>query len=215
MTIRLMVADDHPLAREGAKMIFANQENIEAVIEAKDGAEAIELADKHHPDVILMDITMPGTDGVEATRQIRARFPGINVIAMTVHENEEMIKKMLEAGAIGYLTKDSGSDEYIDAVNSAMKGDRYLSKTANRHVIDSFLDRGKATQPFQFPPDLNETDTKLLKLLVRGKYNKQIAASLQMSERSLERKRSELMRKFSAQNIHELILKATQLGIVS
>ena len=132
-TIRILIADDHPLFLEGIRAILAEEESVQVVAEAADGIQAIELAKKHNPDIVVMDITMPNMDGIEATKAIKALAPKIKVIALSIHSGKQFVKDMLNAGASGYLLKDSAPDELVIALQKVSEGDMYLS-SAITHI---------------------------------------------------------------------------------
>ena len=177
--IRVLVADDHGLVRSGLERLLATADDIELVGMAEDGREAVELADRLRPDVILMDLSMPGVGGVEATRQIAALPAAIHVVVLTSFSDDRHITDALDAGAVGYLLKHAGPDELLNGIRAAAAGDSPLDPKAARVILAAHRS-GPRPQP------LSEREVQVLRLVTAGQANKQIARSLAITERTVK-----------------------------
>ena len=148
--IKVVVADDHTILRQGIKALLDNQEGIEVVGEAKDGREAIKTIEELLPDVILMDIAMPGLNGLEATRRIKKKFPKVKVVVLTMHANEEYIFQILNAGADGYLVKETAFQDLISAINAVHKGEAFMSPSISKKVMTDYIQRAQGEEKVGF-----------------------------------------------------------------
>jgi DNA-binding NarL/FixJ family response regulator len=179
--IRVLVADDQALVREGLTTLLGVAEGIEPVGQARDGEEAIALAAKLAPDVVLMDLRMPGTDGVEATRRIRAAQPGVEVVVLTTYADERSILDALQAGARGYLTKDAGIAEVSRAIQAAAAGHALLDPVVQERLLAAASASAAPALPTQLPDELTPREGEVLALIARGLSNEEIAAALVVS----------------------------------
>ncbi len=215
--IRVLLADDHTILRQGIRLLLETQEDIEVVGEAVNGRFAVEQARALHPQVILMDISMPELNGLEATRQIKREFPEIQIVILTMHESEEYLVQILQAGATGYVLKQAADRELIEAVRIASRGDTYLyPKIANRLVSDylrrvesSSLDEHDAAYE-----SLTGREREILKLIAEGNTNKEIAEILTLSVKTVENHRYSLMQKLNAHDRGELVKYAIRVGLI-
>jgi len=210
--IRVLIADDHTIVRSGLRLLLEAEADIEVVGEALDGNEAQLLAESLKPDVILMDIAMPRVDGVEATRQIKSRWPEINVLVLTMHRTDDYFFEMLKAGASGYVLKGAETDELIHAVRIVGKGEVFLYPTMAGKLVANFLDqvnRGAETDP-----PLSPREMEILRLLVEGYSNKEIAAELVISSSTVHSHRGNLMNKLGLSSRRDLIQYARQNGLI-
>ncbi len=185
--IKLLLADDHRVVREGLSAILETKEEIQIVGEAKDGGEAVEQARQLLPDVILMDMRMPGMTGVEATRIIKREMPHIGIIALTMYEDQQHIFDLVRAGATGYLLKDSDSTEILAAIRAVSKGESLIHPSVASKILAEFslLAEGKGKKKSLLEHDLTEREISVLRLVADGKTNKVIANVLDLSEKTV------------------------------
>lgn len=210
--IRVLIADDHSLVRAGFRALLESQ-NIEVVGEAGDGREAIELTRLHHPHIVLMDIGMPGLNGVEAAARISKEFPFARVLILSMHANEEYVLQALRAGAAGYLLKDSGKQELVLAVKSVMEGKTYLSPEVSKHVIDNYVESvGSKIDPLE---RLTPRQREILQLVAEGKTNKEIAHVLRIAVKTVDTHRAQLMDRLDIHDVTGLVRFAIQMGLVT
>jgi two-component system response regulator NreC len=213
--IRVLLADDHALFREGVRSLLATQPDIEVVGEVEDGRAAVAQAAALKPDVVLMDITMPQLDGIEATRQIAQREPGVRVLVLTMHDNEEVFLRALGAGAAGYVLKRSGGLELMSAIRSTHQGHSYLSPYLAKALMSDYLqrtDRGSA----ETPPGkrLSAREQEILKLIAEGHSSREIAEMLDLSVKTVHNHRTRLMTKLDIHRNADLVKYAIRLGMV-
>lgn len=185
MSIKIMVVDEHKIVREGLATLIAKQPNMEIVGEATDGREALDLVEKNTPDLILMDVTMPNLNGIEATRRIKLKNPGIEIIALSLHSERQFVLGMIRAGASGYLIKQCTFDELVLAINTVMEGKKYLSREIANVLIEEYIreeSQGKAV----IDSKLTSRETEILQLLAEGKTTKEIASNLSISVKTVE-----------------------------
>ncbi len=213
-TIRLILVDDHEIVRVGLRMLLQAQPDIEIVAEASSGEEAIELAQRHQPDVILMDVTMAGMNGMEATRQLKACCPLAAVLALTIHEEEDYFFQMLQAGASGYVPKRVAADELIRAIHTVFEGKFFLHSSVAAALVKDFLQHGSATSDMELS-SLTEREREVLTLIARGLANKQIAQQLDISPKTVARHRDNIAKKLNLSSRAELTRYAIQKGLVS
>lgn len=206
--IRIMLVDDHPMVRSGLRLFLSSEDDLEIVAEAGDGQEAIDLCPQVQPDVILMDIVMPGLDGPTATAQIRRDFPQIQVIALTSYLQEDLVQTALRAGAISYLLKDVGADKLVEAIRAARRGRATLDSGAAQILV-------RATN--QPPPpghDLTDRERQVLALVAQGMENKEITRQLGLSPGTVRIYVSEILSKLGANNRTQATALALQHGLV-
>jgi len=211
--IRLLIADDHTLFRAGLRLLLEAEPDIEVVGEALDGAIAIELADSLRPNVVLMDIGMPGTNGLEATHAIKSRFPDMHVLVLTMHRSDEYFFEMLKAGASGYVLKGAETAELINAIRDVSRGEVFLQPTMTKRLLQDYVNRlGKENGPDRSV--LTRRENEILRLLADGYSNKEIAERLFVSPSTIHSHRTNLMRKLNLSNRHELVLYARERGLL-
>lgn len=213
MRIRIIIADDHQLFREGLVNLLANSNEIEIVAKAENGRDAIEKAEKHKPDLILMDIGMPVINGVEATQILHEKHPEMKVIALSMHSDRHYIKGMLEAGASGYLLKNSTYDQLLDAIKTVYGGRKYLSEQITEVLIDNYL--GKNEELPLKAQELTEREFEILKLYAEGKSAKEIAKQLFVSTKTVGTHKQNIMEKLHLKSTVEMVRYAIKNGIVS
>jgi DNA-binding NarL/FixJ family response regulator len=212
--IRILIADDHALLREGIRALLSNCEDMEVVGEATDGRQAIDMARKLTPDIVLMDIAMPGLGGLEATLEIRSSFPEVKVLVITQYDNKEYIYRFLKAGVSGYVLKKAASTELISAIRSIYRGGSFLNPEVAPSVIEGFLkkkDLDLQTDPYE---SLTDREKQVLKLVAEGSSNKQIADILCVSVKTVMGHRTHLMEKLQIHSRTELVKFAIRKGLI-
>ncbi len=213
MSIRLMLADDHRMLREGLRRSMAEQ-GFDMVGEARDGAEAVELARVLQPDVILMDVTMPEMDGVEACRQIRAALPEIRVVMLTMHADQEVLAAAIRAGASGYLVKDCSTEEIAEAVRLTARGDTIISP----RLAASMLDEVRRIDSRPAGPDeervVTRREEEVLQLIADGCSTPEVAERLYISQKTVKNHLASIYQKLDARDRTQAVLQAVRMGIV-
>jgi Response regulator containing a CheY-like receiver domain and an HTH DNA-binding domain len=212
--IRVVVVDDHTLMRQGLVGLLTSQPEIEVVGEAGSAADAIEIVGRERPDVVLMDISMPGGTGLEATRSIRAGWPTVRVVILTMHDREDYLHEALRVGASGYVLKGADVQELLQAVRAAARGEVYLYPDATKALIDDYirsLQGGGERDPFE---RLSEREREVLRLIAHGRTTAEIAASLALSPHTVQSHRDHLMTKLDLHSAAALIHFAIAKGLV-
>jgi two-component system, NarL family, response regulator NreC len=214
MSTRVLIADDHKIVREGLKALIDKQESMQVVAEADNGLEAVRLARKLQPDVVIMDLGMPQMNGIEATREVTAREPGIKVIALSMHSDKRFVLQMIKAGASGYLLKDSAFEELITAIKTVVSNQSYLSPKITDVVIKDYLQTLSKGDVSAFSV-LTAREREVLQLLAEGRSTKEIAASLNVSVKTVETHRQQIMDKLNIRSVAELTKYAIREGLTS
>lgn len=196
--LRILLADDHTLVRAGIRALLAQMPDIEIVGEAGDGREALALAKAYGPDVLLMDIAMTGMSGLEAAAQVKKECPGVKVIILSMHANEEYVIQALRAGAVGYLLKDAAAVELELALKAAVAGQTYLSPAISRQVLENYVTRVGGIAP---PNPLTPRQREILQLVAEGRSTKEIAFALEISVKTVETHRAQIMERL---DIHDV-----------
>jgi len=210
--IRVVLADDHTLVRAGIRALLEKLPDVHVVAEASDGREAVHLVTTTQPDVVLMDIAMPGLNGLEATRRLVKEFPAIRVLILSMHKNEEYVWQALRAGAVGYLLKDADLAELALAITAVTRGETYLSPPISKHVIREYVQRvgGEETGLEQLTPRQRE----ILQLIAEGHTTKMIAQRLGLSVKTVETHRVQMMERLDIHDIAGLVRYAIRMGVV-
>ena len=209
MTTRVLIADDHPLLRAGLRRLLDADSDIETVGEAANGAEALQLTGELQPDVVLLDISMPGEDGIATTRTLKSRFPGVLVLFLTMHEEEGMLHEALRAGGDGYVIKRADGPEILRAIHAVRNGGLYIHASMTRGLVQPSPARRAATEEA-----LTQREIDVLRLLARGNTNRQIAELLNLSIRTVESHRANLMGKLELTSRVELVTYAEEHGLL-
>jgi NarL family two-component system response regulator YdfI len=208
--IRVLIADDHLVVREGLRAILEVAGDIELVGEATDGAEAVRLAGELAPDVVLMDLRMPNVDGIEAIRQIKARYPELEVVILTTYDDDQDIVQGLRAGARGYLLKDSGREALFDAIRAAARGESLLPSAVIDKVVAHLTDPGAVR-----PEALSDREQEVLTFLAQGAANKEIAHRLHITERTVKAHVTSIFNKLGVNSRAEAVAVAMRHGLLS
>lgn len=211
--IRILVADDHTLVRAGIRELLQKIPQVEVVAEAGDGREALALVKSKLPNLVLLDIAMKSLTGLEVAERISKDFPGVKVIILSMHANEEYVMRALRAGASGYLLKDAATAELDLAIKAVSAGETYLSPAISRGVIDSYLGRveGKQSPLDQLTPRQRE----ILQLIAEGRSTKEIAFTLNVSVKTVETHRAQLMDRLDIHDVAGLVRYAMRVGLIS
>lgn len=213
--IKVMLADDHDLFRNGLKRMLAAEKKVEVIGEARDGDEAIRKAKELLPDVVLMDIQMPKINGIEATLKIKRDCPSVEVIILSMFEDDEHLFKAIKAGARGYVLKNSSVDEVLRVIKAAARGESLLNPIIARRILDDFTNpKTESKSSKDFYSNLTERELEILKLLTSAKSNRDIAKNLLISEKTVKNHISNMYRKLHVNTRTEAMLKAVQTGMV-
>lgn len=209
--IRVLLAEDHHLVREGLKLLVDNQPDMETVGDASDGRDAVRLAEHLRPDVVVMDISMRGMNGLKATEALRQACPETKVLALTRHTDEGFVRQLLAAGAAGYVIKQSAPAELLGAIRAVAAGLRYLDPAIAGKVIDGYA-RPSARPKTDQSNSLSERETEILRLIARGYSNKEVAARLEISVKTVEAHKANAMRKLDITGRIDLVRYAVLQG---
>lgn len=211
--IRIVVADDHPVVRGGLVALLRTIEGLDVVAEASDGVAAVRLAEEHRPDVVLMDVRMPGIDGVEATRRIRERAPECRVLILTMHDDDATVFTAMQAGAQGYLLKESEQDDVVRAVRAVVAGEAIFGPGVAARVLGYFTDPRQAVAA-EYPfPELTDRERLVLDLLAQGRRNADIAAELYLSPKTVSNQLTAIFAKLQVAGRGEAIVRARERGL--
>ncbi len=215
MTIRVMLADDHAVVRDGLRMVLEAQSDIEVVGEASNGREAIRLAKRLRPDIAMLDVAMPELNGIEAAEQIHALSPSTRIVILSMYSTREHILRALRAGAMGYLLKESAAAEVVTAVREVSSARKYLSNKVSDEVIDAFIHPNGPRQ-VETPLDrLSPREREILQMVAEGRSSIEIGKTLFLSPKTIDTYRSRLMRKLGIRDIAGLVRFAIQHGVIS
>jgi DNA-binding NarL/FixJ family response regulator len=215
MTIRVILADDHPVVRQGLRRLLETQPDLSVVAETGDGLETIRLVEQFRPDVLILDLMMPGLNGMEVTRQVMQNNPGIHVIVLSMHKEDEYVINALRNGAQGYLLKDTGPSELAHAIREVIQGERYLSTSLRDHILDLLersADQEKRLTPYE---QLSSREREVFHLILESCTSAEIARRLSISPRTAETHRANLMRKLGVSNQIDLVRFAIKNGLLN
>ena len=212
---KIIIAEDHTILRAGLRALLSSRDDLEIVGEAGDGREAVRLVDKYVPDLVLIDLSMPKLNGIEAIKEIKSRHPEMKMIVLTVHKSEEYIAAALNAGASGYILKDASQNELILALEYVMDGKIFLSPSISEKVVDVYLQNQKSGQIKSVLEHLTAREREILQLIAEGNTNKKIADHLCISLKTVEKHRANLMQKLDLRNTAALTAYAIEKGLVT
>jgi DNA-binding NarL/FixJ family response regulator len=207
--IRVLLADDHAMVRKGFRLILESQPDMEIAGEAGNGREAVELAERLHPDVVVMDVAMPELNGIEATRRLASSSPHTRVLALSMHKDSVYVREILRAGARGYLLKDSIDTDLISAVRAVARGDGYISPGVSDAVLSDY--RRHVTDPLDL---LTSREREVLQMIAESKTNKEIAVALNLSVYTVDAHRGKIMEKLNLHSSGELVRFAVRHGLI-
>lgn len=212
--VRILLADDHTVVRQGLRKLLEERPDWEVIAEAGDGREAVRLAEQQKPDVAILDVAMPLLNGIEATRQITKRVPSTRVLVLSMHADEAYVTQILQAGATGYLLKDSADVDLLKAVSEAAQGRSFFSPAIARVMLDDYVrqlaDKG-VTDRYE---SLSEREREIFQLIAEAKTNKEIAALLNVSPSTVETHRAHIMEKLDLHSAAEIVLYAVRRGVI-
>ncbi len=213
--IKVVVADDHAIVREGVRMILAKEPDIEVVGEAGDGQEALDLVTKVRPHVVIMDISMPGMGGIEATERLRERHSDTHVLALTMHEDESYVFQLLRAGASGYVLKRAAAADLVQAVRASAKGEAFLYPSVARKVVEDYLRRVEKGEERERYDGLTTREKEILTHIAEGSSNQQIAEKLYISIKTVQTHRAHILEKLGLHDRTELVRYAIRKGLIN
>ncbi len=210
---RILLVDDHAILREGIRALLDKQDNVEVVAEAGNGREAVLKATQSQPDVVILDISMPLMDGLEATRQMKKDNPEIKILVLTMHDDEEYFFQLLRAGASGYITKKSVGSELASAIEAVSRGESFFCPAMSKYLLSDYLRLDKATENIE-QVELTSREREIVKLIAEGFTNQQIAESLHRSVKTIESHRSNILRKLDIHDTVELVKYAVRKKLI-
>ena len=211
--LRILIADDHEVARQGIRALLESHPGWEVCAEAKDGREAVELANNSKPDIALLDIGMPNLNGLDAARQILAMSPAIRILILTMHDAEQVVREVLAAGARGFVLKSDAARDLVAAVDALQHRRTFFTTRVTQMVLNGYLHQEKERQPLA-KAVLTPREREVIQLLAEGKTSKEVAVALKLSVKTAETHRTNLMRKLDLHSVADLTLYAIRNGIV-
>ena len=214
MTIRVLLADDHNIVRDGLRVLIERCHDMQVIAEAKDGRKALELVRKHKPDIVIMDISMPYLNGIDATHQILKEVPGAKVIALSMHSDKQYVDGMLRAGAVGYLLKDCAADELIQCIRTVLSGRICLSSQIAGYLVKEYL-RPTVNDVLAASVKISAREREVLQMIAEGHSTRNIAESLHISIKTVETHRKNIMEKANLHSVAELTKYAIRHGLTS
>jgi len=207
--VRVVIADDHGIVRSGIRLLLETQPDLEVIGEAADGVEARDLVVRERPDLAILDVKMPGLTGLQATREIKAQAPGVQVLILSMHDDERYLFEALKAGASGYVLKSQADSDLLEAVRSVERGEPFLSPGAQQSLIRDLLERGAPAES-----DLTPREEEIVKLVAEANTTREIAGLLHLSEKTVENHRANAMKKLGMRDRVELVRYAIRQGLI-
>ncbi|WP_192347053.1 response regulator transcription factor [Algoriphagus sp. Y33] len=217
--IKIVLADDHELVRDGIKSLLESEKEFQVIDEASDGIEALEVIALQNPDLLIVDIRMPRMNGLEVVKEMSKRFPHVKKLVLSMHDSEEYVVEAIQAGADGYLLKGSSKSEFLKALHTISVGGKFFAGDVSAYIINNFVN-GKAKTPSRsdaIPEELanlTNREKQILELILEGKGNNEIADTLEISKRTAEVHRFNLMKKMNVKNLVELTTKSRELNLI-
>jgi DNA-binding NarL/FixJ family response regulator len=217
MKTKVLIADDHEVVRDGLKNILMTSGTMMIIGEANDGNEAITMYDKLRPDVVIMDISMPKMNGIEATKKIKDRFPDAKILILTMHDNQEYLNQVIRSGAQGFVLKNTDKEELLSAVKTVADGEKFFSKDISKMMIENYIrtaqNNEKPSSDREIP--LTKREIEILKKIAEGNSNQEIANQLFISYNTVDTHRKNIMHKLSIKNTAGLVRYAIEKGLIS
>jgi two-component system, NarL family, response regulator NreC len=212
--IRVLLADDHEIVRQGVKMILTNEPDIEVVGEAEDGEQAVEMAKHLKPDVAVLDISMPGINGIEAIRQIKAALPNVHTLALSMHADDTYVFQVLKAGGSGYVLKRAAATDLVQAIHAARRGDAFLYPAVAKAAVADYLKRVESGEGRETYDGLTEREREILTLVAEGATNQEISEKLHISVKTVQTHRTHIMEKLNLHDRTMLVRYAVRRGLI-
>ena len=213
--MKVVLADDHAIVRQGLRSLLESKAKVEVVGEASDGRRAVELAEELSPDVVIMDIAMPGLNGLEAIEQIKERVPGTRVIILSMHSEDIYVFRALRAGAFGYIVKGSAYDELALALDAVKRNEKYLSPAVSQVLINEYLEYRPSSDPLEKFGTLSQREKEILQLLVEGNSRSEIAQTLSISSKTVDRHKENIKEKLDLKKDKDLVDFARSIGLLT
>lgn len=213
MSVRIILVDDHPIVRDGLRAVLENESTMRVVGETGDGLEALSLVETLQPDILVLDLMLPGMGGLEIVRHVQNSMPQIRIIILSMHDSDAFVAEALRAGAMSYILKKSASEELVHAIYEVLAGSRYISSLISKAAVEAY--RQAAREEIDLYETLTSRERQVLHLVTEGSTNQEIASRLDISVRTVETFRANLMRKLAVGNTAELVRFAFERGIQS
>jgi two-component system, NarL family, response regulator NreC len=213
--IRILLADDHTVVRKGLRLLLESQDEFEVIADACDGRETVAFAEQHQPDVVVLDVAMPILNGIEAARQISAKFPNTAIVFLSMHSDEGYVLKALKSGARAYLLKDSAEYDLIAAIKAVSEGKAFFSPAISKMLVEDYVRQMREKDVEDSYELLTTREREIVQLLAEGKSNKDIATLLHLSLYTVETHRGNIFQKLNLHSSAELILYAIRKGVIS
>lgn len=216
-TTKILIVDDHEVVRDGLRNILTSLDNISIAGEAGNGEDAVKMYSSLKPDLVIMDISMPGMNGIEATRVIKEKDPDARILILTMHDNQEYLNQIIRSGAKGFILKNTDKEELLDAVRTVAGGDNFFSKDISKLIIDNYIRTAKETEKSDAYKEvpLTKREIEILKLIASGYSNQEIANILYISYNTVDTHRKNIMHKLSIKNTAGLVRYAIEKGLIS
>lgn len=212
--IRVLLADDHTILRQGVRALLAEEDDIEVVGEARDGVEAVELVEKLEPELVIMDMVMPRMNGIEATKEIKRRWPSVRILILSMYDDDEYVAQIIQAGAAGYVLKRVASEDLVRAIHEVHRGSSFLYPAIAAKLIDDYLRRVRGEDTPALEEPLTPREREVLTLIAEGNTNQRIAVLLNVSRKTVESHRANIMRKLDLHDVTDLVKYAIKRGFV-
>ncbi len=213
--IRILIADDHAVMRAGLRLLLNGQEDMQVVDEAGDGWQTVEKAVALKPDIVLLDITMPGLSGLEAARQIRQKAPEVKLVVLTMHDDEAYLRQFLQIGATGYIVKKAADTELVAAIRAVHRGESFVHPSLTRVLIDRYLQQPPLVKAKESVEELTRRETEVLRLVAQGYTSQQVADQLSISVNTVETHRAHIMEKLGLRGRAQLVRYAIARGLLA